>query len=285
MNLRPLVRRAVRPRFIAVIVVVAAGVVAYQLTIPVNQVVRTRLSRLVIAQTGLSGYKKPAASAQAIANASSPIAAVKAARKKNPNNTGSYAREWTSTASSYDLADVLAVWVPTAATAGTTLNQAASSYLGKTSYTTDTYTYQGPLGGSGVPGARGAYYQAKATKTMPATTLAVTIFRQGRVVVVVDTLALKSTQARNDNVSLARAQAGHLATVLPGFTLVRTTRPPLATALFAAGTVAVAVCSWFIFSLVARIRRRRQLRRAARARYEVQVRGQKIVKRHRTPTR
>jgi hypothetical protein len=274
-----------RVRTLVVVVVAAAAVIIYQQTIPVNQAVRSRLGQLVVTQTGLPGYKKVATTANQIPNSSNPFAAVKTAAKERPNNTGGYTREWENTTSKYRITDLIASWVPTSAIAGTAQDQAVTAYLGKSTYTAESYSYGAAFAVPGVAGARGASYQAKATKGVPATTLAVSIFRQGLVVVVVDTLGINPAQTRADNTALARVEASHLTTTEPGFTLVRTTRPLLATVLFAAATVAVAVALAFLVTLIPRARRRRRARRAARARYEVQLRGQKIVKRHRTSSR
>jgi hypothetical protein len=280
-----IVRRAATRRIVAVVVVFAAATFIYQQTIPVNRTVRARLSRLVVAQPGVAGYKEPPSTAKEIANSSNAFAAVKAAAKTDPSRTGGYVRAWSSTTSTYGFAEILAAWLPTASAAGSTLDQAVTGYLGKSTYTSDNFSYRAALTTPGIPGSRGASYQEKATKTTPALTLAVTMFRQGLVVVVVDTLGPNPTQAQDDATSVARVEAAHLTTTEPGFTLTQTTRPPLATAIFAAATVATAAAALFCLEMVTRARRRRQLRRAARTRYRGRAAGQTIATTPRAPTR
>jgi hypothetical protein len=269
---------------IAVLVIVVAAVIVYQQTIPVTRVIRSRLSELVIVHPGIAGYKPLATTAKQIPGSSYPFAAVTAAAKSDPDHTGGYLREWKSTSSKYKLSDILAVWVPTDSAARATLKQAVAQYVGRSTYASDGYTYSSSLATT-VPGSVGASYQGKATKTTPAGFLAVTAFRQGLVVVVVDTLGTNATETRADTVNLVRSQNAHLTSTAPGFSLTRTTRPPLATALFAVATVAAAVTAVLMLGFGARLRRRRRLRRAARARYEIEIKGQRIVKHYRPPTR
>jgi hypothetical protein len=281
MRLRPLAHRVAATRLLVVIAIVAVAVVIYEQTIPETSVIRARLAHLVVEPLGVAGYTAAATTAQQVPNTSNPFAAVVAAAKVDPNHTGGYFREWKSPASKYKVAEVLAVYLPTTAESGTTLNQAETALLSRTAYAADGYTYEGAMAAPTITGPRGAYYEAKATKTTPASTLAVSAFRTGHAVVAIDTVGTDTTGTRNDNVTLARLQQAHLATVEPTFSMVKTSRPPLATFLFALATVAVAVAGVFVMTFVAGARRRRRARRTARARYEVQ--GQRIVK-HRRPT-
>jgi len=277
--------RVAPQRILAVVVVFAAATVIYQQAIPVNRTVRARLSQLVVTQPGVPGYKEPATTANEIPSSSNPFAAVAAAAKTTPSRTGAYAREWTSTTSTSGFTEILANWLPTTASARTTMSQAVTAYAGKSSYAADNFQYHAALTTKGIPGSQGASYQEKATKTSPALTLAVTVFRQGLVVVVVNTVGTNLTQTQDGTIRLAQVEAAHLTTTEPGFTLTRTTRPPLATAIFAAATAATAAAAVFCLEMVRRARRRRQLRRAAQARRHIGVRGQRIVKSQRTPTR
>jgi hypothetical protein len=279
----PFVRRVALTRLVVVVVIVAVAIVVYEQTVPERSVVRARLADLVVAPLGLPGYTEAATTAQQVPNASNPFAAVVAAAKVDPDHTGGYFREWKSPASKYKVAEVLAVHLPTTAESTTTLKQAETALLTRTAYAADGYTYGGAIAATTITGSRGAYYEAKATKTTPATTLAVSAFRYGRVVTIIDTVGTDTTGTKGDNVTLARRQQGHLATIEGTFTMVKTSRPALATALFAVTTVAVAGAGGAMVTVVAAVRRRRRARRAARARYEVQVGGQRIVK-HRRPT-
>jgi hypothetical protein len=271
------------PRIVAVLVVAVVAVIVYQQTIPVTTVVRARLSRLVVVKTGLSGYAPAAATAEQIPNASSPFAAVKAAAKTRPGGTGGYVRGWKSPTSKYKVAQVLTEWVPTVGVARTAAGQAATEYLARTAYSSSSLAYKSALTVPTIAGSHGAVFSSKATKTDPATTLVVTVFQQGTDVVVVSTLGTDPARTQDDNLALARHQDAHLTAIGPGFSLQRTTRPALATALFAAAAVVVALIAVALVGLVPRELRRRRARRMARARYEVQVKGQTITKRHRTP--
>ena len=282
---RPIAQRAAPPRILAVVVVFAAATVIYQQAIPVNRTVRARLSQLVVTQPGVAGYKEPATTANEIPSSSNPFAAVTAAAKTTPTRTGAYAREWTSSTSTYGFTEVLASWLPTTTSARTTMSQALTAYAGKSSYTSDNFAYHAALTTKSLPGSQGATYQEKATKTSPALTLAVTVFRLGLVVVVVNTVGTNLTQTQNGTTGLAQVEAAHLTATEPGFTLTQTTRPPLATAIFAAATAATAAAAVFSLEMVRRARRRRQLRRAAQARRHVGARGQRIIKNQRSPTR
>jgi hypothetical protein len=282
---KPIARRAATQRIVAIVVVFAAATFIYQQTIPVNRTVRARLSRLVVAQPGVAGYKEPPTTAKEIANSSNAFAAVKTAAKTDPSHTGGYVRAWSSTTSKYGFAEILAAWLPTASAARNTLDQANTGYLGKSTYTTDGFSYQAALTTAGIPGSLGASYLEKATKTTPALTLAVTMFRQGLVVVVVDTLGANPSQTDSAATTIAKVQAAHLTTTEPGFTLTQTTRPPLATAIFAAATLATAAAALLCLEMLTRARRRRQLRRAARTRYRGRAGGPAMAKTPRTPTR
>jgi hypothetical protein len=129
-----------------------------------------------------------------------------------------------------------------------------------------------------VPGASGALYAPTSTKLKQ--NLAAVVQRTGKVVVV--TLVNQTGPAANVQANaeaVAQADYQHLRAVEPGFSLVQTRWPPVATLVYSAVVVAVVSCILIVPSLVRRVRRKRRVAQEASARRQVMTRGGKIAKR------
>jgi hypothetical protein len=279
------------------IVVLAIAAVGYQEVIPlhhteVTKTVTSRLSRLAIQQPGVPGFKAKPTSAGVQSTANVGIAALASAAKKSPDKTGLYSIEWSGSAKgSTDGIGVIVFLLPTPADAQAVLGQVSTSVLSSKAQATNSMDRTGTFALPGLSGSAGSVFEpSKKTKTSQ--DLVVTAWRQGTVVAVVQdakttTTAAGAAAAKSEALTVSQAQAKHLASVEPGFTLVEvvrpagTTHPVLASAVWIVGSVIVALLAGFGPLAVGRARRRRRERLQAELDRLIVVRGQTITKRRR----
>ncbi len=268
-------RRAVLAAVRGVVVLVVA-VIGYQALIPQTHTDRTRLKQLVVTRPGVKAFDVKASGAAEQPAARVGLAAVVAAAKRDPNGTGVYSIEWTPTQSSG--AGLVAFLLPSKADAAAVLRQVRSQQLAANTYATDSLARRSTFAVTGVAGSVGAVYSSTST-TGAATRLGAVAFASGRVVAIVQVLNSPATQT--DASAVSRTEATHLGHVEPGFSLKKTTRPPVATILWALLTIVVlllAVSGPWIVGAVAARRRRREQERLDRL---VVVGSQTITKRRR----
>jgi hypothetical protein len=279
-----------RWRLIRGIVVLAAAGAGYVFLIPQTSADRALLSRLVIAHTALPGLHGRHGVSQAVSPSRSSFAATRGAAKKDPNETGIYTREWYVTSSAPPEAGLVAQVLPAVATARTVARDVDGqlhtlpTLPGETASSPKSVTIPGVVGASAY-----SFALADSTGSTHATVgyAYKSAYRVGRVVItelaVSDRPVLDPGPVRADAV----AGAALLGRVEPGFTMLRTTYPVLATAVFAAGAVVVAAGSLFAPELAAGVveqrRERRRERDLRKAREQYLARGRRTVKRQRAP--
>jgi hypothetical protein len=262
-------------RTVVVLVVAAVG---YQLVIPQKHVDRTRLARLVVTTPGVKEFDvKPTGAAEQKA-ASSGLKTLEAAAESNPNSTGIYSIEWMGKGTK-DVAGVIIFLLPDEAEAKVVLAEVKTQQLGAKSYATDSLTRSSTFAVAGVPGSSGSYYEMT-KKTATSLNLAATVFREGDVVAVAEGIKARDTEV--DTETVTRTEYAHLRSVASGFTLTPTTRPTVASIVWIAGSVVVALLAGSAPVVVGRIRRTRRRRRQEELDRLIVVRGQTIAKRRRT---
>jgi hypothetical protein len=258
---------------VGAVIVLVVAFIGYERYIPIHHVERGRLSRLVVTAPP-AGFKAKPTAAEVPAS-SSPFAALKTAATHSPNNTGSYSLQWTGSATSTDVASLLASWLPDAAAAATVQGQAGTTYLATASFKTDSYSLLSHFSVPQVAGAQGATF-GPAKGATPR--LAVVVFRQGRIVVVDYAQQATAAKAVAAATSLAQVESTHLKQVGSGFTLKVTIWPLTASLIYAGVAVALAALVVVVPIGVSRGRRHRRLAREAAARRALQGRGRKIAK-------
>jgi hypothetical protein len=286
------------------VVVLAIAAVGYVEIIPINhpavhhpevtKAVRTRLAELAPKESGIAGFKTKATSAGEVPAANAQVTVYEALAKKYPDQTGIYSIYWQGTAKgSSDQVGVVAFLLPTDADASTVLGALNKLELGAKSQSASSLKRAKAFTMPGLAGSQGSIFApAKATKT-PAD-LVLASYRQGNVVVFVNTVrggedsavgALAQAQAT----ALSQSESKLLAKVEPGFTLVDVTAkayttpsfthyPQVASIVWVAGGVVVALLAGVGPWWVARARRRRQERLQAELNRLIVVRGQTITK-------
>ncbi len=264
----------------AVVVLVVAGI-GYQLVVPTSSIVRGRLSHLAIARTGTTNFPGAPAHAGEQAATTGSLAAMEAATKAHPGQTGLYVVQWTTKASSSDGLVVVTFLLPDAPTASTVRSQLATSQLSPTAFSQSGLVRTGQWAPAGIAGAAGSLYGPAKGATGPGQ-VGVTVWQEGRVVALVEVL-LASGSPRADATTAAHAEAALLRTAVPGFTLSVTRHPMVASVLWLVGTAAALL---LVAGGPVAFRRRRD-RRALRLQEElartIHVRGATIVrKRHGT---
>ena len=216
------------PAATSVLVLIAAAAL-YGQFVPVTHVERTRLANLLIVKPPAGLGTQPTKQNE-VAAADSPFSGVQAAGKRSPNTTGSYTAEWVSPTSASDVDQLLVSLLPSVADADSVQTEANTMYLTSKSVPAQGYTLKGPFPVPGVPGAQSAEFTSATAGQPP---FAAVVFRSKRAVVVAFTLQTTAPGATSAAVALSDAEYQHLLTVLPGFTLVRTTRPLVASIVYA----------------------------------------------------
>jgi hypothetical protein len=268
------------------VVVLAIAAVGYQEVIPQHPVIRSRLGQLVIAQPGVAGFKaKPSTKGeQPVSDVN--VAALTSAQKESPNETGLYTVGWPATKKgSTDVVGVIAFLLPSNRQAQTVLQQVNTNLLSANSQSANSMVRTRTFTIPGVPTSSGSRFEPK-KKTKTSQDVALTSFRQGRVVAVTEAIKTTETAAGAAAVqSLATDIGGseqrHLAAVTPHFTLTVTRHPTVASVVWIAGSVIVAILAAIGPVLFGVARRRRRARLQAELDRLIVVRGQTITKRRR----
>jgi hypothetical protein len=193
--------------------------------------------------------------------------------KKSPHQTGLYSSQWT--ASQTSAAVVAAFVLPNSKDAEALQAELQKQQMAVDSYTADGLTRRSTGSINSIPGGMEAYY-TPSSKSSANPNLSVTLSRVGRVVALAEVAGASGAQA--DAQSLATTEHTHLTGAVPGFSFYKVDRPVLASSLWGAGTVLLAL----LFALVpigwGRWTGARQRRREEEMSHEVHVGSQVIYK-------
>lgn len=258
-----------------VVLMVAAG--GYQAVVPSTHVVRGRLSRLVVTRPPIKPFDVKPSSASERQAAQSGVAALAAATKRSPGQTGMYSVEWLPSRSQG--AVIFVFLLPDDAQATTALSQLRRDELGPRSYASDSLAQRSTFTMSGVPGSTGSVY-APTSKTATPSWLSVTSFRDGRVVALAEVAEATPSQAAATK--MASIEYAHLRDIEPGFSLEVVTRSLPVTIVWAVGAALLAA-----LAALGPVGWRRRAQRRAREREEELARlaaapAHHIVKRRRS---
>lgn len=257
-----------------VVVVLVIGGVAYANVVPVHRIDRSRLSQLVVDPP--QGFTPRPAASEQVATSTITLSGYKAAARHDPDHTGAYSVAWKVPHSTTDYASLLVLLFPSAHQALGATPEARKTYLSLTSSAAESYRSLGSSTVPGVPGASVALFAGRSSSAVPR--VANAVFQHGRVVVAMS-LGGSAARVQGELDSFARAQYQHLVRVEPGFTLVGTHLPLVASIVWVA-VMAVVV----LVILLARptwrgaVDRRTRAREAARRRARMS-RGHKVVRR------
>jgi hypothetical protein len=264
-------------------VVVGFAVVGYVVFVKTTRTDGTRLSALVISQTGVGALKSKPVDAEFVAPTKSAFAAVKKAAASDPEETGGYGREWSGSTASGDAATQLVELLPTSGQAKAARTEAEAEYTDaaalKAARTTVTAHFSVP----GVAGAFGVRVATAKSSTASATIGTAVVFQQGRVIAVEYLQSSTGGLSQADATAIAQSEHALLARREPGFSLTQTTRPPMLSVVYGLVTVVVATLILTVPGLVRRRRARRQARHIEQTRYEYRARGGKAMRRRRPP--
>jgi hypothetical protein len=262
---------------VAVVVAVAA-VVGYLLVIPMHQVDRGRLARLVVTRPGVKEFDTKPARAAELPVSGTGLSVLQGAAQKAPDASGSYLVAWAGAGANNAL-ETVAFLTPSPAVAKRLQAQIASTNLSAQALSSSSLNRLSTFTVPGVPGTAGSLFGPSSPAAGPSQ-LAITAFQDGRVVTVTE--ALHPTSAQPDSETATVTEYRHLQTVEPGFSLKVVHWPLTATIVWVAGAVVAVVLIATSPVTAGRIRRRRRERREAeeRARGSV-VPGHRITKRQR----
>lgn len=259
----------------AVVIVVAA--VGYQAVVPMTLVDRTRLARLIPTANGTTTF--PGAPARALERPASTgnVKALMAAAATAPTKTGLYIASWPLKGSPMSAVVDVAFLLPDAAAASQVHSNLVTTQLSAGAYASGQLTRTGQFATPGVSGSDGSVYSTDSRAPAQAR-VAAAVWQQGRVVGLVETIT-STSPPQADAEKATQTLSSHLRTVLPGFSLTYTRRPPLATGLWIAGSLVLLV----LLALGPVAWRVRQGRKTRRLQEELdntlRVGGQTIVRR------
>jgi hypothetical protein len=220
----------------AVVVLVVAGI-GYQLVVPTTPTVRHRLSRLVVASTGVATFAGRPTTSASEPSTTAAVAAVEAAAKAHPSATGIWLSSWTTKVSTQDGLAMAVFLLPDAATAAKARSQLQSTQLSAAAFQSSGLVRSAQFTPSGIPGAAGAVYTpAKAAKAPGQAAL--TIWQQGRTVVLVE-VALVAGAPQAMVTTASQTEATNLDRELPGFSLTVTHYPMTASIVWIAGSLLI----------------------------------------------
>jgi hypothetical protein len=274
-------------RGVAVLVLAAVG---FGVFIPQTRPDGKLLGRLVIAHTALSEVPHKAALSQSVPPSQSTFAVTRAAAKRNPDNTGLYAREWYISSSGPPEVGVVVQRLPTVAQAKAVLGDIDKQLVTAPSLPDETAVDGAAFSVPGVPGGRGESFQLNDSTTAskpPVGSSYTTAYRVGQVVV--SELMVTTTTRRDDTPIDADSKAGYhlLLGKEPGFSMARTRLPLEASLVYLVGALVVAALAVlapeFTIGTLRRRRRLHQEREQRRAREQYLVRGRRTVRRRRAP--
>ncbi|HTW98986.1 MAG TPA: hypothetical protein VMD59_09425 [Acidimicrobiales bacterium] len=266
------------------LVLVALGIGGYFLFIPRSVPLLGRLSSLVVQQPGIAGLRSTPQSSSAVPNADSgSLTALSAAFASSPDKTGSWDIVWTKAGASLSAwqASLLVDEMPSSAGAKTLRGELDSEYVQKDTYLGEHYAETASFS---VPGADargvatiGMTYARPKSKTEAAGTTTAITMQVGRADAVVFVQTPRAT--RTGATKLAAAEIALLEAREPGFSLVGTQFSLLSSLVWWIVTLAVVAAAVITPKLALRARDRRLAHAAALARSQVQMRGQKVLRR------
>ncbi len=261
------------------LLVLGVAAVGYQLIVPTAHVERGRLARLVPSQPGVAAFNKTTPQGGEQDDTKTAVATLTAAARRSPNQTGLYGLQWVPTETSG--AEIVAILLPSNATAATTFAQVRAQELAPGSFSASGLARTSTFTVAAVPGSAGAVYAPSSSLGASVPGLAITAFRYGRVVALDDVSTSNSTD-REAADAVTAGEYGNLHRLGSGFSLSVTRRPVLATEIWVVTAVVLAA----IAALAPVVRRRwaEKRRRAYEKELRLTVGDQVIIKhrRHRT---
>jgi hypothetical protein len=265
-----------------VLVVVVAAVV-YVFVFPSTTAQMSRMSALVVQDTGISALKPSPTKQSPTDPAKSAFAEVKKAAAAHPAATGSYGAEWEGTKASKNVASMILFLLPTEQDAATAQSQALSQYITGSTLAQEHFSLTARFGIPGVALGTGAAYSVAKSSTTPASAAYVTIYRVGRITAVQFLQSADGAQTETDAVHLTQAEAHRLTVAGPGFTLTGTSWPLWPSVIYWILVALLAVAAYLAPWVIGRLRAARAEREEHRRLSEYRSRGAKTVRRQRAP--
>ncbi len=262
-----------------VVVVAVVGVIIFVAVLPSTHSDRAVLAGLSIRDPHVAGLKTKPTTAMSVSATKDTISTVKKAALRDPSETGVYEVEWQgTTGSSLREAGLLVQVLPDVSDAMAAIPVAVSDYEKKEPGQTLVSHFK-------VPGAQGSgnAYAIKGSSASESGTIYTAIFRVDRAVVIELVESLSMTVSPAPVQTIATAEASLLATRMPSFSLVKTSRPLWAVVLVIALAIALAAAAYFGPERMADRRVARDLRAQERARSQYRSRGRGAVKRGQAP--
>jgi hypothetical protein len=265
-----------RAAWLRSVVVAALAAGGYFLFIPITHLESARLAGLVVTRPGISGFKTKPSGASVQPASKSALGAIRRSAAQAPNATGGYTVSWNGTKSPEDALSLSVMLLADPAHARSAASEARTTYLGSTTYNSESYTFRSRYSLAGIPGARAAtYVRAKSTST-PAGQLRIAVFAVGRALTI-EFLATTSGSERQ-LLAVASAQYRHLLSIPPDYSIATTSDPPLASVIYGLVAAALVAMAYFVPILVGKARARRRRREQQRAQYQYRSRGRKVLK-------
>jgi hypothetical protein len=261
-------------------------VAGYLLFIRTPHVDDQLLGRLVIQRVSLPGVRALATVARPFSPSTSPE--LKQANESDPDRTGLYQTTWTNPSNADLGLGMVLQLLPDSRYARTILKSNEQQFISKFQLSGETLSAKTAFSVPSVPQARAVSYAMTSSSTNKANGYVYSVVFQVDRAVVVEVLKSSDTSRSTSGViSVAQAEAALLQRAEPGFSMLRTTTPIIASVvfgvialLFAAG--AFLAPEWAPDALNRR-RARHEAKELENARSQYRARGRRAVRRHRAP--
>jgi hypothetical protein len=271
---------------LAVVVVIA--VVGYVLFIRTPHVERQVLGNLVIPRTSVHGLPARPSLASSPSPSTSSIPVVKQAAKTDPDHTGLYAVEWTTSTNANLAVALVLQLLPDSRRARTALKPSQKQFVTNLSLSGETLSEQTAFSIPSVPQALAESYAMASSSTKAAEGYAYAIvFQMDRAVVAEIMKSPDTTRSTSDAISITQAENALLQRAEPGFSMLRTITPVIASVVFGVIALLFAAGAFFVPEWAPDALNRRRARHKAKelenARSQYRARGRRTVRRHRAP--
>jgi hypothetical protein len=268
-------------------VVVILAVIGYFLFIRTSRADPQLLSRLVISHTSVPRLQhREAVVSRSVPPSGSSFAVVRQSAKKNPNETGLYEIEWEVSASSPPQAGILLSLLPTDADATRAFHDSVKLLSSTPKLENATGSKPTPFPVPSVPGARASSSHLSSSGKSVGYSYGIDV-HSGRAVASIFVVTSDTTFSPSAAIKDAQNEYSVLVSNEPGFSLVQTVTPLVATIVYVAVAAVIAVGAFFVPEWAMRTRRRRRERHAQRERdrqrSQYRARGRRAVQRHKAP--
>jgi hypothetical protein len=274
-------------RLARVVVVVVLAVAGYLLFIRTPHVEHQLLRNLMVHRLSVHGLPAAPSIARSASPSTISVPVLRQAAKTDPDHTGVYELAWGLAKKPNAGLGMVLELLPDARDARTAFGTNVKVYVTNLQVSGSTLSERETFSIPSLPQARAESYAvaSSATKAAAGYVYAV-VFRMDRAVVV-ELMRSLGTRSTSDAISVTTAEHAVLQRAEPGFSMVRTPTPVVASVVFWVVAILVAAAAFFVPEwapdALSQRRARHKAKELENARSQYRARGRRAVRRHRAP--